>query len=152
MHGRPDVMSTNHQDLLPCIVPQAVVTMEADPRACRRDADALFPEERSYIERAVAKRRREFTTGRLLARTALEKLGIEAQPIGRGSDRSPVWPSDTVGLISHTDSWCAVAVARSTDVLALGIDVENDAPLLARLLEIVCVPQELEWLSSHPPD
>lgn len=144
-------MSTNNEGLLPCIVPQEVVTLEADPRDYGTDPNALFREERLYIERAVDKRRREFTTGRLLARAALAKLGIEAQPIGQGSHRSPVWPPDTVGSISHTDSWCAVAVARSADVLAVGIDVESDAPLPARLLEIVCVPQELQWLSSHPP-
>lgn len=144
-----EVTSGNNQDLLPRILPEGVITLEGDPRAHLWDMSALFPEERAYMERAVGKRCREFTAGRLLARAALDKLGIESQPIRRDPYRSPVWPSEVVGSISHTESWCAVAVARAHEVLALGIDVENDAPLSASLFEIVCVPEEMEWLASH---
>ena len=44
----------------------------------------------------------------------------------------------------------AVALARESSAFALGIDLEDDAPLERDLLDLVCTERELAWLSAHP--
>ena len=102
--------------------------------------------------RAVAKRQREYITGRQLARTALAQLGVPPRPIVTQADRSPAWPQGIVGSISHTNTWCAVAMASSCDFATIGLDIEEDVPLDLDLLRTVCVRSELDWLRRLPPD
>ena len=54
------------------------------------------------MERAVATRRAEFTTGRACAREALTSLGAPAEAVPVGEKRAPVWPDGVVGSITHT--------------------------------------------------
>jgi 4'-phosphopantetheinyl transferase EntD len=51
-----------------------------------------------------------------------------------------------VGSISHTDTWCAAAVARAEDVRSIGIDLEPATPLKESLWRRVCTPKERDWL------
>lgn len=115
-----------------------------DPRA------ELFPEEARQIDGAVASRLAEFTTGRACARAALAKLGIPPAPILRGPQREPVWPPGVVGSITHCRGYRAAAVARQSDLVAIGIDAETDAPLPAGVLRQVTVEQERMWLQDAP--
>jgi len=108
--------------------------------------DVLYSEEASLIGRAVPKRRREFATGRQLAREALAHLGVEGFPLLRGDDRAPVWPDGIVGSITHCKGFCGVAVARTQQVTSLGVDVEIAEPLDPELLPIVCTARELARL------
>ncbi len=125
-----------------------VRTAEMDPRA----ADgALFPGEEIAVARAVDKRRREFIAGRTCARRAMAALGELAAPIPQGEDRAPVWPEGLVGSITHTDTWCAAAVARTADgVRALGLDIEPAEPIQTELLHIICLPEERAFLDGQP--
>src|SRR5437763_335927 len=93
-----------------------VVTAQAVPTALDGQ---LYPEERACIARAVPKRRAEFATGRVCARQALERLGVAVGPLLPHPDRSPAWPPGIVGSISHTDGYCAVAVAEATRALGI---------------------------------
>ena len=86
---------------------------------------ALWPEESSHIAKAVAGRRAEFTTGRVLARRALALLGAADHSIPPGSRNMPVWPAGYIGSISHADGFAAAAAARTSEMLSVGIDVEN---------------------------
>ena len=103
---------------------------EADPASYE---GALFPEEEAQITGAIEKRRREFTTGRGLARGLLPAFGIEGAVLVNGEDRAPIWPDGVVASISHTFGYCGVVVASSRDYRALGLDVEQAAPLLLPL-------------------
>ena len=67
-------------------------------------------------------------------------------PVLRGEDRAPIWPPGFVGTISHTDTWCAAAVARAEDVRSIGIDLEPATPLKEALWRRVCTPKERDWL------
>jgi 4'-phosphopantetheinyl transferase EntD len=102
----------------------------------------LFPEEERHIVSAVAKRRQEFITGRACARRALQELGIAPVPIGRGERGEPLWPADVVGSITHGNNYFACAVAKTTDVISLGIDAELNAPLPPGVLERVAFGRE----------
>lgn len=107
----------------------------------------LFPEEEAVVAKAVAKRRREFMTARACARAALGKLGRPAVPIVPGPRGAPQWPSGIVGSITHCAGYRASAVARSEDILAIGLDAEPDGKLPDGVLEVVATPDERKALS-----
>jgi 4'-phosphopantetheinyl transferase EntD len=115
----------------------------------------LFPEEAAMIAAAVESRQREFTTARLCARRALKALGLPASPIIPGRGGAPIWPLGVVGSITHCTGYRAAAVARSSDVAAIGVDAEPDAPLPDGVLIKIANTDErlrLERLSGrHPP-
>lgn len=120
--------------------------MCAEPRL---QLDALHPEELRRVATARPRRQAQFSTGRACAREALARLGFPPAPLPAREDRSPVWPEGVVGSISHTDGCCAVVVGASPPWLALGLDVEGDAPLDAKLEARVCRPEERAWLAGR---
>jgi len=111
----------------------------------------LFPEERLLISRAVAKRRREFAAGRRCARGLLAQLGHPGLPLLRNDDRTPRWPEELVGSISHCAALCVVAVAHRSALAALGVDVEPDAALERPLWRKICTPAEIERVLEAAP-
>jgi 4'-phosphopantetheinyl transferase EntD len=127
------------------ILPGAVVAVEAgdDERAV-----LLFPEEEAMVARAVAKRRREFATGRDCARRALQRLGAPAGPIPGGHRGEPVWPAGVVGSITHCRGYRGCAVARTADLAAIGIDAEPHEPLPAGLVERVAGAEERSGIAA----
>lgn len=121
------------------ILPPGVACAEAfvDP------ADAvLFPEEEALVATAVDKRRREFATARGCARSALAALGVPPAPILPGKRGAPRWPPGFVGSITHCAGYRAAAVARSRDLLTIGIDAEPDDVLPDDVLDVVSLPGE----------
>lgn len=102
------------------------------------DHEPLYPEETPAVARAVPKRRHEYAAGRACARAALARLGLPPGPILRDSHRgAPRWPDGVVGSITHCDGYRAAAVARTTDILALGIDAEPHDVLPDGVLDAV---------------
>ena len=97
----------------------------------------LLPEERRFIEKAVAKRQHEFATGRFLARGLLARLGHPDFPLLRAEDRLPIWPDGIVGSISHASHACLAAVADSGTSGGIGVDLEPDEPVDAEIERIV---------------
>ena len=102
----------------------------------------LLAEEKTVTAGMVEKRRAEFTHGRYCARAALELLGVEAAPIGKGLNREPVWPTGIIGSISHTEGAAAAVVAKSADMISVGLDMEGYAPLQSDLIPMICLPDE----------
>jgi 4'-phosphopantetheinyl transferase EntD len=111
----------------------------------------LFPEELAAVDRAIDRRKREHAIGRSCARRALTRLGFAARPILSGPKREPLWPDGVVGSITHCHGYSAAAVAKSSQLLTIGIDAEEHAPLPAGVLERIALPEEREWLSAAPP-
>jgi 4'-phosphopantetheinyl transferase EntD len=102
----------------------------------------LFPEEMAIVAKAVDKRRREFTTGRSCARSALRGLGLEPGPILTGERGSPQWPPGIAGSITHCAGYRAAAVARIHDMVTIGLDAEPDDVLPGGVLEMVSLASE----------
>lgn len=102
----------------------------------------LFPEESRLIENAVDTRQREFTTARRCAREALGVLGLPPRPILPNRHGAPQWPEGVVGSITHCTGYRAAALARTTDMLLLGIDAEPNTPLPPGTLESIALPGE----------
>ncbi|WP_330336106.1 4'-phosphopantetheinyl transferase family protein [Streptomyces sp. NBC_00557] len=110
-------------------------------------APPLFPEEEAVVARSVVARRREFATGRRCARLSLAALGLPARPLLSGERGEPLWPEGVVGALSHCAGYRVAAVARATDLAALGIDAETAGPLPDGVLEAVSLPEERAQLS-----
>lgn len=102
----------------------------------------LFPDEEAVIASAVDKRRREFTTARACARAALAKLGMPPVPIVPGVRGAPQWPAGVVGSITHCSGYRASAVARSRDIVTIGLDAEPHDKLPNGVLGAVASPAE----------
>jgi 4'-phosphopantetheinyl transferase EntD len=119
------------------------------------DTDAvaeLTAAERALVERAIEKRKREFATGRKLARAALAELDHRGVEILNGPDRAPIWPRGIAGSISHCDRVAVVAMTRAEHG-TLGVDVEHREELKRDLWKTVFLPREIEALDAafDPP-
>ena len=113
------------------------------------DESHLHEAELSVIARAVSKRRREFSMGRLLARELLAEWGIAGFTLLPDEDRCPIWPKGITGSVSHCETLCGVVVASSDSVRSVGLDVESDTALEGKLVERICRPEELEGLAPQ---
>jgi len=121
-----------------------IETEELDPHSVEA---GLLKAEREAVVGAAQTRIEQYTAGRVCSRIALGRLGVApTTPILRGEDRAPIWPTGVVGSISHTDRWCAAAVARTEQVRSIGIDLEPATPLKESLWRRVCTPKERDWL------
>jgi 4'-phosphopantetheinyl transferase EntD len=135
------------QSILPA-GPVAVDTFTDPPGA------TLFPEEERLVERAVEKRRLEFTTVRWCARRAMAELGRPPAPVLRGERGRPLWPDGLVGSLTHCAGYRGAVLAPSDSFATIGIDAEPDEPLPDGVFETVTRPAERPrieaLLREHP--
>ncbi|MFI4995273.1 MAG: 4'-phosphopantetheinyl transferase [Hyphomicrobiales bacterium] len=103
----------------------------------------ISPEEKARIATAVSNRRKEFAAGRTLAHRLLQAMGAASAPLLAGEDRVPRWPAGFTGSISHSARDVAVAVARSSHVAALGIDLEDVERFRFELEPYILSPDEI---------
>src|SRR5258705_5922147 len=95
-------------------------------------------------------RRREFAAGRACARRAIAELGVPGGPVLRGLRRAPSFPHGVVGSITHTNGFCAAAVARADAFAGVGLDAERDEALSERAAARICGRGELAGLRALP--
>ncbi len=125
--------------LLQALVADGVVVAAADID----DDETVHVDEAVVIQDAVAKRRREFAAGRRAARAALRAAGLALPgPLLPDDDRVPRWPTGVTGSITHAAGVALAAVARTATTRAIGIDVEDDAPLPYEVLSLVLTERE----------
>ncbi len=115
----------------------------------------LMTEEQKKISGAVEKRKKEFSTCRVLAKQLMVELSGKKsywkKPLLSGSQREPLWPKSFKGTIAHKRELCAVAVASSSKYKSLGLDVESVSHFKASpgIARHICTPTELEMLNLH---
>jgi 4'-phosphopantetheinyl transferase EntD len=114
--------------------------------------DALHPDERAQMAAAVAKRQREFAAGRICARRLLRQLDLGGDALLSDDDRVPRWPEGVVGSITHSAGQCAVAVARSDTLRAIGLDLERADAVRPELWRRIFRPSEIERLHLAPAE
>ncbi len=131
---------------------QPLLGQHAAVTCCSVDGDVstLAPVERMAIAGAIPRRQKEFAAGRAAARKAMLRLGKAAVPIPMQDDRSPQWPADLVGSISHTHAACVSIVATRSRWQAVGVDVEPDQDLPRELWGLIGLPSELRRASALP--
>ena len=124
----------------------AIAVATSDPQASHHQA---LSQEYDALPKSTDKRLRAFSAGRVAAHAAMQALDVPVQPVIPGCDRSPVWPIGLVGSISHSDTCCIAAVAKSGAFQSIGVDVEENTPLGADLIPTICTLSERAWLSSQ---
>jgi 4'-phosphopantetheinyl transferase EntD len=134
--------------LIADLLPPAVAAVESAGHL-PEPGPVLFPVEEAVMHTAGPRRRAEFAAGRLCARAALARLGVPAAPILPGPAGQPRWPAGVTGSITHCAGYRACAVARTTNVAAIGIDAEPDAALPAGLIDMVATGPERAWIRRH---
>jgi len=115
------------------------------------DPATLYQEDWRFLTGARLRRIEQFAAGRLCARRALADLGLLACALAVNPDRTPRWPEEVVGSITHTTDYCAAAVARRSEFHAIGIDAEREAAVTLDLRSLFCTRAEraaLERLST----
>ena len=105
------------------------------------------------LARSVPKRRAEFAAGRHCAREALRALGVDSadDPIDIGPHREPLWPKGITGSITHCAGYACAAVARESDILAIGIDSERvvHPSAMTSIEHHIASPAEVERISTQ---
>ncbi len=102
-------------------------------------------------ERASDKRMREFCLGRLAAKAALAQLfeNREASEfeILRKNFRAPLWPTNSVGSISHCSNSAVAVAGLSQQYQSLGLDLITRSRIVnPKVLSVLCSPNEQETL------
>lgn len=134
-----------------------------------RYQDALFDTYQisfpHHLHKAVLKRRAEFLAGRFLAREVLNVLGVKNFRLESSADRSPQWPANIIGSISHNDDTavCAALLISSANTIfadtlsahninGIGVDIESWFPTtnLAEIWPNIVGKEEYDRLQAMP--
>ena len=118
--------------------------------ACGRVDDhtgSLLAVEHTGITRMRDIRRREYSSGRRVARQALRLLGMENRPVTARS-RIPVWPPGVVGSITHSRSVAMAMVGFEGDIAGIGLDLELQRRVTGQLADRVLLTRERENLAE----
>lgn len=110
------------QRLDPAVLITASFTPQHFDGGFFKDAGIHLPEN---IRNASKKRKAEFFAGRYLAALAMQHDNIEHFDILADESRCPIWPSQYIGSISHSDGFAACAFASKNKLSAIGIDSQE---------------------------
>lgn len=131
------------------LFPENIISKEIYTENISED---IYPEEEVFIRSAVEKRRLEFMAGRICAKRALSEFGITNFPLLVAEDKTPIWPSNIVGSISHTKGYCGIAIAKKKNYKSIGFDVERIKDVKKDTWPIICTKNELLFIDSlHIP-
>ena len=114
----------------------------------------LLDNEKLYTKRFSPVRLREFTCGRVLGRNALKEFGINNVSIPQDKDGLPIWPTGTIGSITHKLDYCIVAVGSTTKYRSIGIDLESASQFDDDTLALIATIEERlqeKLLITQPP-
>ena len=112
----------------------------------------LDPAEWQDISTASTARQRDFIAGRRLARAISATLKLPPHPLRRGEDRSPVWPCDRAGSLSHGKTLCAAAIGKRDEIRSAGIDIESVGRVEPKLWPTLFTEREAAYFASLEPD
>jgi len=113
--------------------------------------EELLPNEKLLTTNFAEKRIKDFSTGRYCARKAMEHIGYESSEILMGANKQPVWPNGLVGSISHTVALTGAIVGFSSQIKAIGLDIENIGKINSDMWPLLYTENEQIFLNSLPP-
>lgn len=97
------------------------------------------------IETFHPNRKSEFLLGRLCAFKAHElHCGTELLSLPISSKRSPEWPINVIGSITHNQFWVGAAVSKSHSLIGIGIDFEVMGRTKLELARYIRSPKDLK--------
>jgi 4'-phosphopantetheinyl transferase EntD len=106
------------------------------------DENALRPEESVYFRNAAIVVQRQSGAARLIARKLIWDLCGVSPAILKSPSGAPVCPPGIAVSLAHHGNVAVAAVAKTTEILSLGIDIEPATPLPTELVEIVSTATE----------
>ncbi len=141
---------TRVQGVVACLVEAAGFSdrLAVEERARADWPQDAPPEEAALVSAARPEVRAAFAAGRACARVALARLGAPPEPLLRAvsasgdAARAPAWPAGFVGSLSHAGAHCAAVVARRSDFVSVGLDLEAPSRMTAKLLRRICTDRE----------
>lgn len=102
-----------------------------------------YEAEQQLVSKAVLKRKKEFFSGRHLARQALERAELPVTSLLRGSLGNPLWPSSVVGSITHDHLLGMAVVTEGRHARGIGLDlIENPGLVEVDLANLIMHPHE----------
>ncbi|EON92731.1 4'-phosphopantetheinyl transferase entD [Marinobacter lipolyticus SM19] len=117
------------------------------------ESDSCYEQERQVMQYSLSKRKREFYSGRHLARIALRRAGISSTCVPRGPLGNPIWPDSIVGSITHDRTHGAAVVGFDSELKGLGLDlIEDPDQVTEDLINLIMFPDEQTLLRSLYPD
>jgi 4'-phosphopantetheinyl transferase EntD len=141
-----DARRARASGLIEAILPSCVASAETR-RLC--GDHPLHWDESRLVDHAGEKRRREFAAGRKCARNAMAALGVTLAALPGGAHGEPLWPAGLVGSLTHCEGYCACAVARAGEIVAIGIDAEPNLPLPPGVeLASIASPSECQGVAA----
>jgi 4'-phosphopantetheinyl transferase EntD len=143
-----DVLPGNPARLSPLVTRQFPPGVVGAELRIAGDPSLLLPDEAHFLARAVPKRIKEFSAGRLCARRALAEFGFADHPLRVNGDRRPQWPAPIIGSITHTSGICCAAVAEHRQFRAIGLDVEIVGRVTPDIWPTICTPEETARLGA----
>jgi 4'-phosphopantetheinyl transferase EntD len=92
-----------------------------------------YETEWGYIKFAAPQRQREFIWGRKLLRQLATQLSIPVEEIKVDNNKAPVLPTALSASISYCGQYVIAVAAHTSEIVALGVDIERATPLMLRL-------------------
>jgi 4'-phosphopantetheinyl transferase EntD len=114
------------------------------------DESGLLPEERPAFAHSVIKVQRASGAARIVARELMQRAGIAPRAVLKGAAGMPQWPDGFAGSIAHDSTVAMAALARRTDHLSIGIDIEPAEAIEPDLVEIIATERERSVLADAP--
>ncbi len=111
----------------------------------------LSQEEKEILSpKAVQKRKDEFLLGRAASYHALKKVGFSSPPpVLKGKNREPIWPTEYVGTITHSNGVAAAAVCSEKYAAGIGIDIETVGKNVSTgVFRLTCTEKELALVNA----
>jgi 4'-phosphopantetheinyl transferase EntD len=88
------------------------------------DECGLAPEDGEFFANSVIERRQASGAARIIARELLTRGGYPLAALRKLPSGAVTWPKGTTGSLAHDARVAVAAVGRSSEVRALGIDIE----------------------------
>ncbi len=104
--------------------------------------------EKLQMEGVSHKRLTHFSTGRLCAKRVMANLGLADNEILIGPDKVPIWPKGIVGSISHTEGMAGAVAAKSSELLSIGMDIEEIGRVKDNMWDMLFTPTEQKYLNQ----
>lgn len=111
--------------------------------SAQADAEIFAEEEELLPPRTSPRRAAEFRLGRRAAHLALDAIGYRPQPILRGPQREPIWPSGVTGSITHGGGNAIAVVGLRSESGGIGLDLEARDRYFPALATEIAVEDEL---------
>ena len=110
----------------------------------------LSENEKKLVKSVSASRRHEFSSGRRVARAAMQAIGIQPAEI-LAAERRPMWPEHVAGSIAHSRTIAVSAVSSRERHRGLGIDVIPVTAVSEKTGARVLSENELRWVRELGP-